>query len=60
VSGYDPVVSVTGPSILALGQVATWTIDTVLVDGSNDLTLDIYGSGNSPINICSSRYKDKG
>jgi len=60
VSGYDPLVSVTGPSILALGQAATWTIYTVLVDGSNDLALDIYGSGNSPINICSSRYKGKG
>lgn len=59
-SGYDPLVSVTGPSILALGQVATWTIDTVLVDGSNDLVLDIYGSGNSPVNICASRYIGKG
>ncbi|XP_063411227.1 uncharacterized protein LOC134694160 [Mytilus trossulus] len=59
-SGFQPVIQISGPTTLAPGQSAIWTITTVLVDGSSLLSLDIYGSGTYPLDFCSSRFKESG
>ena len=59
-SGIQPVIQISGPTTLAPGQSAIWTITTVLVDGSSLLSLDIYGTGTYPLDFCSSRFKESG
>ncbi|XP_076088695.1 uncharacterized protein LOC143059091 [Mytilus galloprovincialis] len=59
-SGFQPVIQIGGPTTLAPGQSAIWTITTVLVDGSSLLSLDIYGTGTYPLDFCSSRFKESG
>lgn len=59
-SGFQPVIQISGPTTLAPGQSAIWTITTVLVDGSSLLSLDIYGTGTYPLDFCSSRFKESG
>ncbi|CAC5402563.1 unnamed protein product [Mytilus coruscus] len=59
-SGFQPVIQVSGPTTLAPGQAAIWTITTVLVDGSSLFSLDIYGTETYPIDLCSSHFKEAG
>ncbi|XP_062617688.1 uncharacterized protein LOC134279333 [Saccostrea cucullata] len=56
----DPLITVDGPSSLNPGVVGTWTVKTFVLHPHADLSVEIFGTMPSSVDLCSASYVGQG